>query len=79
MSTRRVHRGIDDGMYRKNEQEARETGDDGSRQAATGSPRGTGLVASMAERPVGAKKPGNAGGAKGPQFKDQRTQEQGTA
>jgi hypothetical protein len=44
---------------------------------ATGSPRGSGPVASAAERPVVAMKPGNAGGAKGPQFKDQRTQEQG--
>ena len=35
-------------------------------------------VASVAERPIVARKPGNAGGAKGPQFKDQRTQEQGT-
>ena len=45
---------------------------------ATGSPRGSGPVTSVAERLVGATKPGNAGGAKGPQFKDQRMQEQGT-
>ncbi len=45
---------------------------------ATGNPRGPGPVASVAERLVVALKPGNAGGAKGPQFKDQRTQEQGT-
>ena len=45
----------------------------------TGNPRGPGPVASVAERFVGALKPGNAGGAKGPQFKDQRTQEQGKA
>jgi len=44
---------------------------------ATDNPRGPGPVASAAERPVVALKPGNAGGAKGPQFKDQRTQEQG--
>jgi len=44
---------------------------------ATGNPRGPGPVASVAERLVVALKPGNAGGAKGPQFKDQRTQEQG--
>ncbi len=43
---------------------------------ATGNPRGPGLVASVAERPVRAMKLGNAGGAKGPQFKDQRTQEE---
>ena len=36
--------------------------------AATGNPRGPGPVASVAERPVGAVKPGNAGGAKGPHF-----------
>ena len=35
---------------------------------ATGSPRRPGPVASVAERPVGAVKPGNAGGAKGPHF-----------
>jgi len=45
---------------------------------ATDSPRGPGPVASVAEGLVVALKPGNAGGAKGPQFKDQRTQEQGT-
>jgi hypothetical protein len=45
---------------------------------ATGSPRGTGPVGSVTERPVRALKPGNAGRAKGPQFKDQRTQEHGT-
>ena len=44
--------------------------------AATGNPRGPGPVASVAERLVVALKPGNAGGAKGPQFKDQRTQEE---
>jgi hypothetical protein len=44
--------------------------------AATDNPRGPGPVASVAERFIGAKKPGNAGGAKGPQFKDQRTQEE---
>ena len=44
---------------------------------ATGSPRGSGPVASVAERPIVAMKPGNAGGAKGPQFKDQRAQEDG--
>ncbi len=45
---------------------------------AAGSPRGPGPVASVAERLVVALKPGNSGGAKGPQFKDQRSQEQGT-
>ena len=45
--------------------------------AATGNPRGPGPVASVAERPIVAWKPGNAGGAKGPQFKYQRTQENG--
>ena len=35
---------------------------------ATGSPRGSGPVASVAERLVVALKPGNAGGAKGPHF-----------
>jgi hypothetical protein len=44
---------------------------------ATGNPRGPGPVASVAERLVGATKPGNSGGAKGPQFKDQRRQEDG--
>jgi hypothetical protein len=44
---------------------------------ATGNPRGPGPVASVAERLVVAWKPGNSGGAKGPQFKDQRKQEQG--
>ena len=43
----------------------------------TDSPRGSGPVVSVTERLVVAKKPGNAGGAKGPQFKDQREQEQG--
>ena len=37
---------------------------------ATDSPRGPGPVASVAERSVVAMKPGNAGGAKGPQFED---------
>jgi len=45
---------------------------------ATESPRGPDPVASVAERLVVALKPGNSGGAKGPQFKGQRTQEQGT-
>jgi hypothetical protein len=45
--------------------------------AATGNPRGPGPVASVAERLVLARKPGNSGGAKGPQFKDQRRQEDG--
>ena len=45
--------------------------------AATDNPRGPGPVALVAERLVVALKPGNSGGAKGPQFKDQRTQEQG--
>jgi len=44
---------------------------------ATDSPRGSGPVASVAERLVRAMKPGNAGGAKEPQFKDQRRQEDG--
>jgi hypothetical protein len=44
---------------------------------ATGNPRGLGPVASVTERLVVAWKPGNSGGAKGPQFKDQRTQEEG--
>ena len=35
---------------------------------ATGNPRGPGPVASVAERLVGALKPGKAGGAKGPRF-----------
>jgi len=35
---------------------------------ATGSPRGPGPVASVAERLVVASKPGNSGGAKGPYF-----------
>jgi len=46
---------------------------------ATGNPRGLGPVASVTERLVVALKPGNAGGAKGPQFKDQRLQEESTA
>ncbi len=46
---------------------------------ATGNPRGPGPVPSVAERLVVALKPGNSGGAKGPQFKDQRTQEESTA
>ena len=45
---------------------------------ATGNPRGPSPVASVAERLVVALKPGNSGGAKEPQFKDQRTQEKGT-
>lgn len=45
---------------------------------ATGNPRGPGPVASVAEGLVVALKLGNSGGAKGPQFKDQRTQEEGT-
>ena len=53
------------------------------RTAAAGGPQRTareGQVRSSAvtERPVVATKPRNAGGAKGPQFKDQRMQEQGT-
>jgi hypothetical protein len=46
---------------------------------ATGNPRGPGPVPSVAERLVVALKPGNSGGAKGPQFKDQRTQKESTA
>ncbi len=46
---------------------------------AADNPRGTGPVASVAERLVVALNPDNAGGAKGPQFKDQRTQEESTA
>jgi hypothetical protein len=54
------------------------------RATATGRPQRKareGQVRSPAvtERPIVARKPGNAGGVKGPQFKDQRTQEQGTA
>ena len=46
---------------------------------ATDNPRGPGSVSSVAEGLVVALKPGNAGGAKGPQFKDQRLQEESTA
>jgi hypothetical protein len=44
---------------------------------AMGNPRGPGPVAPVTERLVVAMNPGNAGGAKEPQFKEQRTQEQG--
>ena len=45
---------------------------------ATDNPRGPGPIASVAERFVVAWKPGNSGGAKGPQFEDQRMQEKST-
>ena len=40
----------------------------GSVTRATGTPRGAGRADGVAERPVVPRKPGNAGGGKGPQF-----------
>jgi hypothetical protein len=75
-STQQFHRGRDDGMDRRNTYEPRETGGN-SGGPALAAREGQSQVAPVAERPVVAWKPGNAGGAKGPQFKDQRRQESG--
>src|SRR5437868_11946158 len=46
-------------------------------KGTTEGPRGPDPVVSVAERLVVATKPGNSGGAKEPQFKDQRRQKPG--
>ena len=71
-----VRRGRDDGMNRRNRYEPRETGGD-SGGTALAAREGQRQVAPVAERLVVATNPGNAGGAKEPQFKDQRRQERG--
>ena len=66
--TQRNRRGSDDGMYARGPSATREASRGGlcsqpnTREGAFG-PR------EVAERPVVPKKPGNAGGGKGPQFK----------
>jgi hypothetical protein len=71
----RFHRGNDDGMHRRKQQQPQETpGGDGSRQPDAR--EGQAGLRGVAERFVVAMKPGNSGGAKGPQFKSERLQEE---
>ena len=72
----RFRRGRDDGMDRRNTREARETpagGGEHQRDAREGQAR----LVGVAERFVVASMPGNAGGAKGPQFKDNAVNNKG--
>ena len=62
---RRSRRGSGDGTPQEEINATRETPAVTVRDP-TGSPRGTGRAAGVAERPVVPSKPGNAGGGKGP-------------
>jgi hypothetical protein len=65
-----LRRGTGDGMHTQDS--VRNTGLTRRHERVTRNrtPRGIGRAAGLAERFVVARKPGNSGGAKGPQFKD---------
>ena len=66
-STGRLRRGNGDGMYAQGS--GCNTGSPvGGARASTGNPRGPAWAGRVAERPVVPRRPGNAGGGKGPWF-----------
>jgi hypothetical protein len=77
MRTVRLRRGRDDGMDRRNLREPREAASGSAGQRKLAAREGQARPRAVAERLVVASKPGNSGGAKGPQFKDQRQEECG--
>ncbi len=67
---------IDDGMHRRKQQQPREALRGGGRGRQPDAREGQAGPRGVAEGFVVALKPGNSGGAKGPQFKSERLQEE---